>query len=218
MDSQIVDCLAAEITVSGFGQECPAAYSELTPLPLRQSWLGPESMPQERAVAYPFRTQEGLAFYVWMQDTCIFTEARKHNEKMWQLGDVVEFFVKPGADRADYWEIHLTPNNLIMDIHIPSREGLLGGSIPWDQVIAADSGASTTVVCNPALTSWAAGICIPWKAFGSPLPPPSGTLWQAAVCRYNSPGTLEEEPELSSTALLQGRGFHRYEDYHLLRF
>ena len=218
MDELIVDCRPAGLHLPGFGQEHPQAYAAIPRLPLRQSWLDADRMPAERALAYPFRTQEGLGFYVWMEDSCVFTEARRNNEKMWQLGDVVEFFVKPGVDRDDYWEIHVTPNDLIMDIHIPSREGVLGGSIPWEQVIAAQSGAHTTVVTNAERKSWAAGICIPWTAFGSPIPPPPGTLWQFAVCRYNSPGSLAEEPELSSTALLEGPGFHRYEDYHLLRF
>ena len=218
MHANTMECRPAEPCPDDFGAKRPSDYRTVAQLQLRQFWLGPECMPAERAVAYVFRTDQGLSFYVWMEDSCIFTEARNHNQKMWQLGDVVEFFVKPGTDRADYWEIHLTPNNLIMDIHIPSREGLLGGAIPWEQVISADSEATTRVVCSPEGSCWAAGICIPWQAFGAPGPPVPGALWQVAVCRYNSPGTLGEEPELSSTALLRGRGFHRYEDYHLLRF
>ena len=40
---------------------------------------------------------------------------------MWTLGDVAEFFVKPGADRTDYWEIYVTLNDFLMDIHIPEK-------------------------------------------------------------------------------------------------
>jgi hypothetical protein len=64
---------------------------------------------------------------------------------MWTLGDVAEFFVKPGVERSDYWELHVTPNDFIMDIHIPDRAKLQSGRISWDEVIAPNSGANKRV-------------------------------------------------------------------------
>ena len=74
-----------------------------------------------------------------MQDSDIGSRATADNQKMWTLGDVAEFFIKPGGDRTDYWEIHITPNDFLMDIYIPNREGFTGGEIGWEDVVAPES-------------------------------------------------------------------------------
>ena len=49
-------------------------------------------------------------------------------QRMWQLGDCAELFVKAGgADDGPYWEIHVTPNGHLMDTRIPGR----GEDAPW---------------------------------------------------------------------------------------
>jgi hypothetical protein len=40
---------------------------------------------------------------------------------MWQLGDCAEVFIKTGKGVEEYWEIHVTPNKHLMDMHIPAR-------------------------------------------------------------------------------------------------
>ena len=41
-----------------------------------------------------------------------------------------------GDDRTDYWEVHVTPNDFLMDIHIPER----GGGAPWSELVAPCTG------------------------------------------------------------------------------
>jgi hypothetical protein len=134
---------------------------------------------------------------------------------MWTLGDVAEFFVKPGANRTDYWEIHVTPNDFLMDIHIPDRERFTQGEVTWAEAIAPSSETQHRV--QVLSDRWAVEICIPWKAFGLDNVPATGTAWSFAVCRYNYNGALEN-PEHSSTAHLTTPGFHRWEEYTDLVF
>lgn len=197
------------------GAEHPAKYSGCQPLSLGRFWEGPGVLPGEAGVAYVGAADEGLSFYVCYTDSDIFSTATGDNQKMWTLGDVAEVFVKPGVERPDYWEIHVTPNDHIMDLYIPDRARFTGGEITWDEVIAPDSRSTRRVAVLD--DRWAVELCVPWSAFDVEAAPAAGVVWQFAVCRYNYNGGLED-PEHSSTAHLTVPGFHRYEEYTDLVF
>ncbi len=213
--AEFIHCSELSGDIADFGSERPAKYDSCAALPLRQHWLGPEGRPCESAVAYVGREASALCFYVSMVDSQIYTEARQDNDRMWALGDTVEFFMKPGTERRDYWEVHLAPNDLIMDLHIPDRARFTAGEVTWDEVIAASSESSRRVERTD--DGWAVELMVPWTAFGLEAAPAAGAVWQFAVCRYNYPGKLED-PEHSSTAPLTEPGFHRYEEYADLIF
>ena len=172
-------------------------------------------LPQEAGGARIGATATGLSVHVRYEDSDIFSTATADQQRMWTLGDVVEVFVKPGLDRSDYWEVHVTPNGFFMDLYIPSRAGMQSGEHTWEEIITPESG--TVYQIHVADGSWSAELTIPWSAFGLTGIPVSGTTWQFAVCRYNYNGGLES-PELSSTAPLAQRSFHRFEDYTDLVF
>jgi len=193
----------------------PEKYANCRSLPLRQHWSGVEALPQEAGVARIGVTPTGLSVQVRYEDSDIFSTATANQQRMWQLGDVVEVFVKPGLDRSDYWEVHVTPNDFLMDLHIPSRAGMQSGEHTWEDIISPESGTAYQALVADGW--WSAELTIPWSAFGVTGIPAPGTTWQFAVCRYNYNGGLED-PELSSTAPLTKRSFHLYEDYTDLVF
>ena len=192
-----------------------ATYADCQPLTLRRFWESATDLPHEAGTARVGAAAEGLAFHVELQDSDIFSQATADQQKMWTLGDVAELFIKPGADRPDYWEIHVTPNDFLMDIRIPDRERFMAGEITWDEVIALTSGTRKRVVVADG--SWTVEAVVPWQAFGMDQAPRAGTVWQFAVCRYNCNGGLEN-PELSSTAPFTKAGFHRWEEFNELEF
>ena len=203
--------------LNDFGAQKPAAFTNCATLPLRRHWLGSGQMPVERGMAYVGSNKHGLVFYVWLEDLNIYTRAQHDKEKLWTLGDTVEFFIKPGAEQDGYWEVHLSPNGFIMDIYIASREKMTSKTITWEEMIAYKSGSRHRVFCVPAERRWGALLEVPWSAFGRDSRPPAGTRWQFAVCRYNYAGNLEN-PELSSTAPLKKLSFHAYEYFNQLLF
>lgn len=217
MGKRSVVCREVTSQVLDFGAEHPEKYRTCEPLPLMQWWQGAEHMPDEGGVSYVGCNSDGLWFYACLEDGDIYTRARQDNEKLWTLSDVVEFFVKPGEARDDYWEVHVSPNDLIMDIHIPSRDDYLSEAIPWDDVVEADSGSTKQVRVNAAENKWAVELCIPWAAFGCDGVPTPGMVWQFAVCRYNYSRDLENL-ELSATAHFTELSFHRYEEFTNLIF
>ncbi|MGY8822591.1 MAG: hypothetical protein ACKVJG_01385 [Candidatus Latescibacterota bacterium] len=215
MNEASIACARISGATADFGSDRPKKYSHCARLALGQFWKGPDSLPSENAHVYIGAFGEGLCFYIYMQDGEIFSRATADNQKMWTLGDVAEFFVKPGDERSDYWEIHVTPNNLIMDIYIPDREKFMGSEIAWERVLAPNSHTKKRVHIGDG--HWAVEACVPWQAFGAKGIPTQGTAWQIAVCRYNCTGGLEN-PELSSTAAFSQASFHRYEEYTQLVF
>lgn len=193
----------------------PAKYAACPALPLRRYWEGPQALPREAGSARVGAAADGLSFLVDFQDSDIFSTATADQQKMWTLGDVAELFVKPGTARSDYWEIHVTPNDFLMDLHIPDRQRFTTGQVTWDEVIAPSSHTRKRVQVLEG--RWVAEIVVPWAAFGLHGPPPPGTAWQFAVCRYNYNGGLAN-PEHSATAHLTAPGYHRYEEYSNLVF
>ena len=184
-------------------------------LSLRRFWEGAEALPNEAGTAVIGAEPRGLAFFVAFEDSDIFSQATADQQKMWTLGDVAELFVKPGTDRSDYWEIHLTPNDFLMDIHVPERRGFIAGDITWEDVIAPSSGTLRRVTISDG--GWSVEAVVPWRAFGLDSVPVAGTVWQFAICRYNCNGGLDN-PELSSTAQFTQASFHRYEEFANLMF
>ena len=215
MATPSIRCSRVSGDVEDFGVEHPEKYRESALLPLRRFWDGPEVFPAEKGSACVGAAEDGLSFYTCFTDSDIFSQATADNQRMWTLGDVAEFFVKPGGERSDYWEIHITPNGFLMDLHIPDRDRFTAGEVTWEEVIAPASGTLRRVWRLE--DRWAVEIRIPWKAFGLDSAPGPGTEWSFAVCRYNYNGGLED-PEHSSTAHLTTLGFHQWEDYTRLVF
>ena len=215
MSNPSTPCTTVSGAIDDFGADRPEKYRGCEALQLQCFWEGTQALPEESGRAYVGAAEEGLSFYVLFEDSDIFSTATGDNQKMWTLGDVAEFFIKPGVERSDYWEIHITPNDYLMDIHIPDRGKFNAGSISWEDVIAPDSNTHKRVEVLDG--RWAVEMCVPWQAFGLEAAPETGTVWQFAVCRYNYNGGLDA-PEHSSTAHLSEPGFHRYEEFTDLVF
>lgn len=215
METPSIRCPRVAGDVEDFGAEHPEKYRESSLLAMRRYWEGPDAYPAEKGSALVGAAEEGLSFYACFTDSDIFSNATADNQRMWTLGDVAEFFVKPGGERSDYWEIHVTPNGYLMDLHIPDRGRFTAGEVGWEEVLAPSSGTLPRVELFEG--RWAVEVRIPWKAFGLDSAPGPGTEWSFAVCRYNYNGGLED-PEHSSSAHLTALGFHQWEDYTRLFF
>jgi hypothetical protein len=208
-----IQCRTVTGVTSDFGGAQPDKYAGCSRLQFRQRWEGPLAVPREGGVAYVGCAPEGLWFYACLQDSDIFSQATADDQRMWTLGDVVEFFVKPGRECRDYREIHLTPNGYSMDLYIAARSAFLqGGPAAFAAALSHRSGSRFKVATFPDQRKWAAEICIPWRAFKVEGAPPAGSIWQFAVCRYNCNGGLAN-PELSSVAPYTVKSFHRHEEF-----
>ena len=139
MNERSIACVQVADTDAELGVELPESSAHGAQLTLGQFWKGSMRCRLSARSRLVGASAAGLCFYVYLQDNDIGSRATADNQKMWTLGDVAEFFIKPGGDRTDYWEIHITPNDFLMDIYIPNREGFTGGEIGWEDVVAPES-------------------------------------------------------------------------------
>jgi hypothetical protein len=113
---------ATPLRAAELGSVIPECYGRSPVLPLYQWWMHPWQLPAEHAKARVGFTPAHLCFYLYMVDSDVISYSTADGQKMWQLGDCIEVFIKPeDGRRTDYWEIHVTPNDHMMAIHIPYR-------------------------------------------------------------------------------------------------
>ncbi len=168
---------------------------------LRQNWSA--AVPSQNGVAVFSWSSQGLTARVAMSDKSISNNALGPKEKTWELGDVVEFFVKPSGG-SQYYEFHVTPHNVLLDLRIESADKVAEA---WERRYQYQSLAkSRTMVSEGA---WLAHLFVPWSAIG--IKPAPGTEFSFAVCRYNylNYNKNSHNIEYSSTASLTQLNYHR---------
>jgi len=158
-----------------------------------------------------------------LDDKDIYALKTQHNSTTWE-DDVFEVFLKPRRDLPHYYEFHVTPANVNLELFIPRRKS---GSI---ERFFFRSGMRSAVTVRGTLNDWqdvddgwTVEMAIPFAAFartaGVPRP---GEEWQVAFCRFDYschlPAELPDGVECSSSAHLSVRSFHHYEDYDTLVF
>lgn len=136
-------------------------------------------------------------------DSDIGNSATKNNEKTWKTGDVCEFFFQP-AGREDYYEFHVTPNGITLQLHIPKVELLR--VVPFEEQIF-ESGFKSEAKIEDG--HWTAKMIIPLSALGKNARF-EGSLF--AVCRYNYNKGWDGPEQTSSTPL--PTSFHSPGEWH----
>ncbi len=175
--------------------------------------------PRTGMFAYLVWDDDAIYYAGAMTDTELRSFGAKRNDTLWE-GDVFELFLKPKADRPEYYEFQANPRAVVFEMAFAKRpEG------PVDFAAAAPLGSRAAVALQGTLDQpadhdqgWTVEGRIPWSAFaptgGKPKP---GDEWLFAICRYDH-GPKGTTPILMSSAPLTKPSFHRYEDYGKLRF
>lgn len=164
--------------------------------------------------------RQNLYFAGEMADSDLYADVKKHNGETW-TNDVFELFFKPAEDKLAYYEFQVNALNTRLQLFLPSRgSGGYQRFAPLTPVgfTSAVKLAGTLNRWEDADKGWSVEGAIPWEVFrptgGRPEP---GAKWRFALCRYDY-SVAFDQPELSSTAPLTQRDFHRYEDYGELTF
>lgn len=196
-----------------------AAFRGAMPIPLSQAWLD-ESEPDFASgiVRTGWRDDTLLVFAV-LSDADIFTRARQHNERFWELGDTFEIFLQPQPGQG-YVEFHVTPNNLRLQLRFaapPEPEADL-----FDHALIRDDVFHSRAWVNAVAREWCVLAEIPAAAVaGSPVASAPGSLagstWRVSFCRYDHTRG-RARPVISSSSLHTEPRFHRPHEWSGLRF
>jgi hypothetical protein len=181
-------------------------------------WMKPPAA-RKGTLAYLVWDEDALYYAGSMTDAELRSFGTKRNDHLWN-GDVFEMFLKPSAERPEYYEFQANPLGVVFEAAFPRRGHDFGNfanaPVLGNKAFVALKG--TLDQPGDRDEAWSVEGRIPWSAFaptgGKPKP---GAEWLFAICRYDygKEGTM---PILMSSAPLTKPSFHRYEDYGKLRF
>lgn len=185
---------------------------------MRQSWLEQPEPDFTQAVARVGWRDDALLVFAELDDRDIFTGATAHNQRMWELGDVLEIFLSP-ENSTSYVEFHITPNNFRLQLRFPDTSTMRRAQTEnkFDHLMLPDGVFSSRVWTQPETKQWfvlaeipAASVCGANKLL-------SGTNWQFSFSRYDYVRG-RPEPIISSTSPHAKADFHRREEWGTLSF
>ena len=185
---------------------------------LRQSWrteLEADFAPGTVRVGW---RDESLLVFAELEDADIITRATQPNERLWELGDVLEIFLRPDGQQA-YSELQVAPNNQRLQLRYAGAEALASarnGNSLADALVPNLAFQSRTWV-RPETRSWQALVEIPAASIRDDSGPLPGSQWRFSFCRYDYTRG-RSEPVISSTSALSQPDFHRQAEWGALKF
>jgi len=162
--------------------------------------------------------ENSLRVLAELEDADIFTSATSHNQRMWELGDVLEIFLQP-AGSPDYVELHVTPNNRRLQLRFPDTTTLRRAQARnfFDDLILSDGVFHSDTWTQPEKGRWYVHAEIPAALVcGNDGLPVEGE-WRFSFSRYDYTRG-RQEPVISSTSLHARPDFHRREEWGALFF
>lgn len=191
-----------------------AAFGGAMPVLLGQAWRG---APESDFAPATVRTgwQDGSLFvFAELTDIDVFTRARQHNERFWELGDTFEMFLQPPGG-SDYFELHVAPNNLRLQLRF-ARPPTPEDADPFVTALIHRNTFDSRTWVSPEPGLWCVFAEIPATALIGPTPL-AGSTWRFSFSRYDYTRG-REEPVISSSSPHSQPAFHRPHEWGELRF
>lgn len=103
-------------------------WQRIEPIPLKEVVTGktPSLMTNVKACW----TEDDIWFCFECEDDHIVSSMTNHDDPLY-LEDVVEVFIDENGERAVYYELELSPSNVIFDAIIHNHEGLIEVDLSW---------------------------------------------------------------------------------------
>ena len=195
-----------------------AAFASAEDCDLRQAWrTEPEPDFAPATVRIGWRG-DSLLVFAELADADIFSRATGHNQRMWELGDVLELFLQP-ADSPGYVEFHITPNNYRLQLRFPDTATLRRAQAEkhFDHLLLPDGVFSSRTWVQPEKKTWLVLATVPVRVVDFMDRPEAGMKWKFSFSRYDYTRG-RPEPIHSSTSSHASPDFHRREDWGTLIF
>jgi hypothetical protein len=191
-----------------------AAFAGATPISLGQAWLAvPEPDFAPGIVRTGWREQSLLVF-ADLSDDNVFTLAKRHNDRFWELGDTFEMFLQPPG-RQDYAELHVAPNNLRVQLRFAKPPSPRDAD-PFAAALIHDQVFDSWTWIKPDRRGWCVFADIPAGALLE-HPALAASTWRFSFGRYDAtPG--REHPVISSSSRHTRPAFHRPHEWGELHF
>jgi hypothetical protein len=194
------------------------AFQSATPCFFRQAWLDKEETGFSPGVVRTAGQGNLLLVFAELTDVDIFSWATKLNQRAWELGDVLEIFLRP-AETESYFEFHVTPNNQRLQLAYPDVYGVAKARSTGrldEFLIPGDVLQSRTWIEKP-LSKWYVYAEIPVSTVTGSCYVRDQMQWRFSFGRYDyTRGT--HHPVISSTSPLTQPDFHRQHEWGVMNF
>lgn len=194
------------------------AFQTVVPCALGQAWQ-PETSPGfAPAAVWTGWREDALLVFAELTDRDIFTRATVLNQRMWELGDTFEMFLRP-AGQKEYFEFHVTPNNQRLQLRIPSAEALRLARVAnvFDKFLLPGDVFRSVTWVQPENKKWFAYVAIPSTPICGQAQIRTGSRWHFSFSRYDYTHG-QSEPVISSTSSHAQPDFHRQDEWGVMIF
>jgi len=162
-----------------------------------------------------------VAFTCW--DTDIWSTYHKFDDPVY-AEEAAEIFIDPEGQGKYYWEIDVSPRNVVVDLMIP-RAGYQGfaGTLKRYNVKGLRTGVKVYGTLDNRTDvdeKWTVELAIPWSDFKGRkvnVPPKVGDSWRANMFRCERAGPGPEDDQFLSWSLSPGV-FHQPKNFGVLTF
>jgi hypothetical protein len=195
-----------------------AAFQQADGCVLRQAWLAEPEKDFTPATVRVGWYENSLRVFAEMEDMNIFTRATSHNQRMWELGSVLEIFLQP-AGSPSYVELHVTPNNQRLQLRFPDAATVRRPQAAnfLDRLMLPDGVFHSQTWTHPEMNKWCVHADIPALLVCGALKLTAEKTWRFSFSRYAYPRG-RQEPVISSSSPHAQPDFHRGEEWGTLSF
>ncbi|HPN84671.1 MAG TPA: hypothetical protein PK821_04965 [Victivallales bacterium] len=184
------------------------------PLYFYKNWDA-KKLPTENGASFLFHDGENITMMSVMEDSDVYSDAQPINDRTWEKGDILEFFIRP-PEQERYYELHVAPNLASLQISIPKCEDLLAKKYKLaDLFFDMDAELGAGIISTENFKGWWGLISVPAKNINIDLNKTHSATF--TVCRYNYWRKVET-PECSSSAPLTQNRFHSPHQWQTLIF
>lgn len=184
---------------------------------LGQSWLDQVETNFTSATVWTGWRDNQFFVFAKMDDADIFSRATEPNQRLWELGDAFEIFLKPDNQEA-YAELQISPNNGRLQLRYDNAAALdwAKSNNSIEKAVRTVAFKSTTWV-HPETRLWFALAQIPASMVCEKSGPLPGSVWHVSFCRYDYTRG-RSEPVISSTSDYSKPDFHRISEWKTIKF
>lgn len=193
-------------------------FENVPALTMSQTWLPALEPDFAPAFVRAGWRDEALFVFAELVDSDIFTGATSHNQRMWELGDVLEIFLRPDAQEA-YTELHITPTNLRMQLRLADAQAVqeLAKAKSFETAMIERPIFESAVWVRPETQRWHVSARIPATGICDRVERMEGSRWHFSFSRYDYTKG-REKPVISSTSPHPIARFHSQAEWGTLHF
>lgn len=179
--------------------------------------------PESETRVYGLYDDKCLYFAFISHDKDIWATYKKRDSQLW-MEDAVEIFLKPCISEDLYYEIQISPANVILDAFLANNNrpgNMFGRFTQWDcsKLKSAVRIKGTLNRWNDTDEFWVCEVAIPFKDLPSlKVPPVKGDVWLFNVTRYDYSIYLLNGVEVLSFSHIRKLEFHDLKEWAFLKF